>query len=111
MDEENKTPTETPAQEGASDTATNNDKGIQLPAGSIINRAEAVEEKLSKLVKQDTENLDRREALMVSDRLGGRTEAGQSQDKQLTPEQKATNERINAYGKATGSSWADKNDK
>lgn len=84
------------------------DAGVQLPPDSIINRAEEVKNKLQTLVRQDRENLDRREALMVSDRLGGTTEAGQGQSKQFTPEEKASRARIKAIADASGSSWGER---
>ena len=108
MNEENKTPEETNAQIPAETPKNDIGEGAQLPASSLINRAENVEERLSKLVKKDTENLNRREALMISDRLGGRSEAGQSQDKQFTPEEIASRKRIKAIADASNSSWGKK---
>jgi len=107
-DEEDEKAKKTNAQIPAETPKNDIGEGVQLPANSLINRAEDVEQKLQKLVKQDTANLDRREALMVSDRLGGRTEAGQSGQKQFSPEEKAARARIKAIADASNSSWGKK---
>jgi len=107
-DKENKTPEETKPQEEPKAPAEDTDAGDKPKTTSLIDRADAASERLGKLLKQENANLDRREALMVSDRLGGRTEAGQSQDKQFTPEEKASRARIKAVADASGSKWGEK---
>ena len=101
MDENN----EKTAQEEPSVPAEDKDVGNKPKSDSLINRADEAAERLAKLLKQEKENLDRRESLMVSERLGGRSEAGQPQDKQFTPEEKASRARVKAIADASNSSW------
>jgi len=72
---------------------------------SLINKADRAAERLEKALRMERENLDKREALMVRDALGGRSEAGQTQNKQFTPEEKESRARIKAVAAASGSSW------
>ena len=74
MDENNK---ET-AQEESTASAENNDVRNKPKTTSLIDRADAASERLGKLLNREDKNLDRREALMVSDRLAGGTTVGQS---------------------------------
>ena len=65
----------------------NTDEGSKPQTTSLINRADLAAERLEKDLRAEKENLNRREALMARDALGGRTYAGQSQP-QLTEEQR-----------------------
>lgn len=84
MNEEIKKETEDKKPEGEPE---NSGEGDKPQTTSLINRADLAAERLEKDLRKESENLNRREALMARDALGGRTYAGQSQP-QLSEEEK-----------------------
>ena len=73
MDENNKETT----QEEPSVPVESDDVGNKPSTTSLISRADLAAERLEKALRMERDNLKMREALMVRDALGGRSEAGQ----------------------------------
>jgi len=75
------------AQEEPEKPVKTEDDGSKLPTTTLISRADLAAERLEKALRTERENLKMREALMVRDSLGGRTEAGQP-DRELSESDK-----------------------
>ncbi len=76
MDDKNTTQ----AQKTQDSAAVNNDAGISVKENSIgiIERAEAAAKKNEEILKRLEEANEKHEMLLANERLGGRTDAGQS---------------------------------
>ena len=85
------------------------DKGGEGTPGPEKSTAEALIDKTNELSKDrdrlKSENEDLRMKLATKE-IGGKSEAGASDEKEFTEEEKASRKRIKAVGDAGGSPWA-----
>lgn len=78
---------------------------------NLVERAEAAAKRMEEANKK-AEDLNKVAlAEKAKEVLAGTAEAGTPAKPQLTPEEKASRDKIKAYGKATGSKWATDMDK
>ena len=87
-------------------TPTDAGDGDKSKAINLYEQTNQATERLEQANAKTEELLNRQEELYMKQKLGGGSEAGISQEPEMSEEEKASKARIKAIGKATGARWA-----